>query len=527
MNQPRRFPAGLQVFSDIIEGGYAYVDKTDLMWRMQNLSKYIFLSRPRRFGKTMLSFTLRSFFEGRRDLFEGLKVMELEKEWKSYPVLQITLSEAKDEADESSLVNKLKLILSDYSGKYGRNPEETTPGGMLRGLIRRAYEQTGNQVVVLIDEYDAPLLSVLQDEKRLESYRRVLQELYTPLKASEQMLKFCFITGITKFSQLSIFSTIINVTNISLTPDFATICGITEQELTTQLADGIQKLADYQGVSSDEMHERLRQKYDGYHFAEKSEGVYNPFSVMKAFLLNKLDYYWFDSGTPSYLFHQMQHFHTDITALDNIEVPAQAFDLPTEAMTDALPLLYQSGYLTIKEFDPESEIYTLSIPNQEVRVGFTQGLLPAFVSIDAIKTQTGFALKFWRALKKHDINLAMEEFRAYLSSLPYITGFKDKLKDISTKEGFYEWSLYLIFSMLNIYVVTQVRCAGGRIDVVVHMPDTIYVLELKMRGTAQSALDQINQKGYARQYSTSNKNIVKMGILFSPETRNIEEWVVE
>lgn len=522
----RRYPVGIQTFSEIIRGGYVYADKTDLMWQMQDYAKYIFLSRPRRFGKSLLSTTVCSFFNGEKELFEGLKVMELETEWKRYPVIHFDLSNAKNQPSAHDLTDTLMWMLNHCSPKLAREGNETSPGKRLEGIIRRTYEQTGQQVVIVIDEYDAPLLDVLHEEERLGEYRRVMQEFYQPLKACEAMVRFCFITGITKFSQLSIFSTLNNLTNITMDPVFATICGITEQELVTTFGEDIALLADYHGVTAEEMHAKLKQKYDGYHFSNRDEGVYNPFSLLKAFQQKELHNYWFDTGTPTFLIRQMQHFHTDITSLEKVEVPSSAFDRPTEAMIDALPLLYQSGYLTIKDYDRESEIYTLSIPNQEVRVGFTDGLLPTYVGLEGGYVQAGFALKFWRALKKDDLDLALRELQAYMASLPYVEGFKKKLESVSTAEGFYEWTLYLIFSMLNVYVRTQVKTANGRADVVVYMPDAIYVLELKINGTAQEALEQINSKGYAFAYQTDGRQVRKAGVRFSTETKTVEDWII-
>ena len=275
------------------------------------------------------------------------------------------------------------------------------------------------------------------------------------------------------------------------------------------------------------MHAKLKNRYDGYHFSKQSEEVYNPFSLVKAFMSGEVDNYWFDSGTPTFLIRQMQHFHTDITSLDNLEVPSSAFDKPTEAMDDALPLLYQSGYLTIRTYDKESQMYLLTLPNQEVRVGYAEGLLPAYIGLKSKDVQTGFALKFWRALKQSDIDLAMREMQSYLASIPYVEGFKKKLEDAATAEGFYEYTLYLIFSMLNVYVRTQVKCAGGRTDMVVWMPDTIYVFELKAGGTAEEALKQIGDKGYAIPYTTDERKVVKVGVAFDTETRSISSWLTD
>ena len=523
----RRYPVGIQTFSRLREGGYIYIDKTDLMWRMTHVSPYVFLSRPRRFGKSLLTTTLCSFFRGERELFEGLKVMEMERDWKAYPVLHIDVSMAKGQANLEELCGALKLLLEPYTAIYGKNPMETTPGKSFSGIIRRAYEQTGEQVVVVIDEYDAPLLDVLHEEEQLGGYRHVMQEFYQCLKANEAMIRFCFITGITKFSQLSIFSTLNNITNVSLDPEFAAICGITGEEIDTQMRPDVERLAAEYECSADEMRQMLRDTYDGYHFAGKSPDIYNPFSLMKAFNQRRLDNWWFESGTPSYLIRQMRHFRTDITKLDGLEVPASAFDQPTENMLDALPLLYQSGYMTIKAFDFKSRMYTLGIPNIEVRVGFTEGLLPVVAGVRGSDVQAGFAVRFWRALRQSDTDLALHELQAYLEELPYVEGFKKKLEEVSTAEGFYEWSFYLIFSMLNVYVQTQVKCARGRADMVVFMPDTIYVMELKINGTAQDALDQINDKGYALRYATDGRRVVKAGIGFSVEKRAMTDYIIE
>lgn len=521
----RKYPVGIQTFSEIIENGYVYVDKTDLVWKLAEYAKFIFLSRPRRFGKSLLSSTLHSYFAGERELFEGLKIMELEREWRQYPVLHFDLSGAKH-LPIQGVKDELNLLLKPYEKLYGSNPEESSPGMRMAGIVDRAYEQTGSQVVIIIDEYDAPLLDVLHDDERLADMREVMQEFYQRLKRLEPKLKFCFITGITKFSQLSIFSTINNLMNVTMDPQFAAICGITEHELVTTLHEDIEMLAEKNEMSYEEMHAKLKLQYDGYHFSKFSEEVYNPFSLIKAFMSGEVNSYWFDSGTPTFLIRQMKHFRTDITTLDDMNVPATAFDKPTEAMINALPLLYQSGYLTIKDYDKYTNTYTLAIPNQEVRVGFTEGLLPTYVGLDGSDVQMGFALKFWKALKQNDIDQAMREMQAYLASIPYVEGFKKKLEAESNAEGFYEYTFYLIFSMLNVYVKTQVKCAGGRADIVVWMPDTIYVMELKVNGTAQEALQQIEQRGYALPYEQDGRRIVKVGISFSMESKTITEWVL-
>ena len=522
----RRYPVGIQTFSEIIRNGYVYVDKTDLMWQLTRYAKYIFLSRPRRFGKSVLCSTLNSYFSGDKELFEGLKIMELEKEWKQYPVIHISLSRAKNQTTPEGLRDALIWVMEPLIDIYGRKENEKTPGQVLWGLISRAHKQTGMQAVVILDEYDAPLLDVLHLDI-LDEMRVVLQEFYQVLKDADPMLKFCFITGITKFSQLSIFSTINNLTKVSMYPKFSGICGISEQEVKTVFAEDLEQMAQKYGCDIDEMIQKVKYYYDGYHFSEESDDIYNPYSLMNAFLTKKLGFYWFDSGTPSFLIRQMKHFQTNIMEVDSLEVDASAFDQPTENMQNALPLLFQSGYLTIKDYDPEVDIYTLSIPNQEVRVGYVKGLLPIYIGLEDSDVKTGFAMKFWRALKKGDIDLAMREMQTYMAGIPYVEGFKKKLAEAATREGFHEYTMYLIFSMLNVYARTQVKCAGGRVDMVVWMPDIIYVFELKTSGTPQEALRQIDDHGYAFPFKTDGRKVVKIGVKFNAETRVPEQWAVE
>ena len=522
----RKYPVGIQTFSEIIQGGYLYIDKTDLVWNLAHEAKYIFLSRPRRFGKSLLTTTLKSYFEGRKDLFEGLKIMELEKEWESCPVIHLDLSEAKNQQSDEDLRSALLLLLKPFVEVYGRDEDEKLPGALLKGLIRRAYRQTGRQVAVIIDEYDAPLLDVLHDG-RLEEFRTVMQEFYQPLKASEAMIKFCFITGITKFSQLSIFSTINNLLNVSMQPEYAAICGITEEEFERDMAPDIAMLAQKYECIPEEMHAKLKRQYDGYRFSEVSPDLYNPFSLLKCFQQRKMANYWFESATPTFLIRQMQHFRTDITTMDRIECDASSFDCPTEAMEDALPLLYHSGYLTIKDYRLEGEIFTLSIPNNEVRVGLVRGLIPTYTGLDGREVRNGFALRLWQALKNDDIDTAMQELKSFLAGIPYVEGFKRKLEDAAASEGFYEYTFWLIFNMLNVYAQTQVKCRGGRIDFVVLMPETTYVFELKVNGTAQEALDQINGKGYALPYHSEGRKVVKVGVQFNRDSMTVGEYLVE
>ncbi len=525
MEMKRKYPIGIQTFSEIIKDGYVYVDKTDLVWQLAHYAKFIFLSRPRRFGKSLLSSTFASYFRGEHALFEGLKIMDLETEWVQYPVIHVDLSTAKSQSSAKDLQDAILFLLKPLTSEFGKETDETTPGRLLSGLIHRAYKKTGKQVVVIIDEYDAPLLDVLHEEEMLPESRRVLQEFYQPLKANEALIRFCFITGITKFSQLSIFSTINNLMNVTMDPKFSSICGITEHELVTTLKEDIGLLAEAYKITWEEMHSKLKLQYDGYHFSEDSEEIYNPYSLMKSFLSRKVGNYWFESGTPTFLIRQMMNYQTDIMSLERLEVPSSAFDQPTENMEDALPLLYQSGYITIKDYDRESDTYILAIPNKEVRTGFVSGLVPAYTGLKRNDTE-GFALRFWRALKKNDIDTAMQEMKAFLAGIPYVEGFQKKLEEVKNYEGFYEYTFWLIFNMMNLYARTQVKCAGGRIDFVVQMPDTTYVFELKVNGTAQEAIDQINSNGYALPYQTEDKTVVKVGVQFDRDTMTVGEYMV-
>lgn len=367
----RIYPVGIQTFSDIIKRGCVYVDKTDLIYKLTKKYKYVFLSRPRRFGKSLLSTTLHSYFAGEKDLFKGLAIEGLEKDWTEYPVLHFDMSTFKN-CNLKDLQSKFNYKLSEYESIWGNNPESETPGDRFKNLIISAKEQTGKPVIIIIDEYDAPLLDVLHNEDRLAEIRTIILEFYAPIKANDEYIRFAFITGITKFSQLSIFSAINNLANISMDPEFAAICGITKEELTTTLNQDIELMAEHNGVSKEEMARMLQENYDGYHFTRNSPDIFNPFSLMRALASGEIEDYWFASGTSTYLINQMQRFKTDVTELDNVFAFSSSFDRPTEKMSDALPLLYQSGYLTIKGYDPLSKGYYLGIPNKEVRAGLTK-----------------------------------------------------------------------------------------------------------------------------------------------------------
>ena len=383
----RLYPIGIQTFSKIREGNYLYIDKTEYVYRMtHSASSYMFLSRPRRFGKSLLTSTLHSYFSGRKDLFHGLAMEKLEKEWTEYPVLHFDMSTAKH-ADSEQLLQELNLKLYGYEQIYGRLEEEVNPNQRLMGLIKRAYEQTGKKVVVLIDEYDAPLLDVVHEKENLGVLRNIMRNFYSPLKACDPYLKYVFLTGITKFSQLSIFSELNNLQNISMQDAYSAICGITENELRTQLEEDIRRMAEANGETYDEACIHLKQQYDGYHFSENSEDIYNPFSLFNAFAQKKYANFWFSTGTPTFLIDILQQSDFDIRQLDGVSATAEQFDAPTNVITDPLPVLYQSGYLTIKGYDEEFGIYSLGFPNREVEEGFIKFLLPFYANTNAVESE--------------------------------------------------------------------------------------------------------------------------------------------
>ena len=383
MEQQQKFyPVGIQTFSEIIGKNYLYIDKTGYVYRMtHSASKYMFLSRPRRFGKSLLASTLHSYFEGRKELFKGLVIEKLETEWMSYPVFHFDMSLAKH-VDRERLESMLNIQLYRYEEIYGRLDGEVMLNDRLTGLIQRAYQQTGKQVVVLIDEYDAPLLDVMHEDKNLPILRNVMRNFYSPLKACDPYLRYVFLAGITKFSQLSIFSELNNIKNISMDEPYAAICGITEEEIKEQMSYDLGLLAEKMQITRDEVLAKLKENYDGYHFTWPSPDIYNPFSLFNAFNDGKFNSYWFGSGTPTYLIEMLNKFGVLPSEIGGIEAVAAEFDAPTERMTNITPLLYQSGYITIKGYDSVFDIYTLDIPNKEVRIGLMRNLIPSYITND-------------------------------------------------------------------------------------------------------------------------------------------------
>ncbi|MDY4955642.1 MAG: AAA family ATPase, partial [Prevotella sp.] len=462
------YPIGIQTFEKIRKGGFLYVDKTKYVYDACHPGQFVFLSRPRRFGKSLLTSTFDAYFSGRKELFKGLAIEKLETEWRHYPVLHFDLSDIKKGTTEECELN-LHSQLEDFEKTYGCEKASDDLTIRFRELVKNISRKTESQVVVLIDEYDAPLLTVLHDSERLEPMRTLLQSFYSPLKKLDQYLRFVFITGISKFSQLSIFSQLNNLNNISMLPQYAGICGITERELKDNFQEGVAELGKANNMTTDEVLAKLKLKYDGYCFAEESEGVYNPFSLLSAMQNKKLGNYWFSTGTPTFLVKMMKRFHTDLTKLDGSEAGADDFDAPTENMHSVLPLFYQSGYLTIKAYDPILSNYTLGYPNEEVKVGLMHALLPFYVVKDPVEARTA-AGKMYLALRKDDIDEALEAARAFFAAIPYQEGM---LQDAPTSEGHFTAMLYVMFSFLSQYVYSQVRTAKGRMDILMKTDTTI------------------------------------------------------
>ncbi|MCD8225694.1 MAG: ATP-binding protein [Bacteroides ovatus] len=513
----RLYPIGIQTFSKIREGNYLYIDKTEYVYRMtHSASSYMFLSRPRRFGKSLLTSTLHSYFSGRKELFHGLAMEKLEKEWTEYPVLHFDMSTAKH-ADSEQLLQELNLKLYGYEQIYGRLEEEVNPNQRLMGLIKRAYEQTGKKVVVLIDEYDAPLLDVVHERENLDVLRNIMRNFYSPLKACDPYLRYVFLTGITKFSQLSIFSELNNIKNISMDEPYAAICGISEDEIRLQMKDDLGGLAKKLEITPEEALMKLKENYDGYHFTSPSPDIYNPFSLLNAFADGKFGSYWFGSGTPTYLVKMLDKFGVKPSEIGRRQLKSSVFDAPTETMTDAVPLLYQSGYITIKDYNKMLDLYTLDIPNKEVRLGLMESLLPYYVNNKTPEATTMVAYLFYD-IQNGDMDAALHRLQEFLSTIPNC--------DNKRIEGHYQQVFYIIFSLLGYYVDVEVRTPRGRVDIVLRTKTTLYVMELKLDKSAGEAMEQIDLKNYPERFALCGLPVVKVAVSFDSERCTIGDWEI-
>lgn len=519
MAQARKYPIGIQTFSEIRERNYLYIDKTQyLVDFIDKGYKYVFLSRPRRFGKSLFASMIHAYYEGRKDLFEGLAMGEYEKDWVKHPVLHLDMSAAKH-MDTKQLDDYLDYLLLPYEKQFGTEEnKDKAPNIRFANIVKAAYEQTGRKVVLIIDEYDAPLLDVVHEEQNLAALRRATQNFYSPIKSLDPYLEFVFLTGITKFAQLSIFSELNNLFNISMYDKYSAICGISSEELHTQMLPDVERLAEHLHLSVDETFERLKRKYDGYHFSKNSEDVYNPFSLIKALASDDISDYWFDSGTPTYIIKLLQKYNVGLRDLTGQDAGVSDFDVSPENMTTALPLLYQSGYLTIKHYDPMIDLYTLGYPNEEVRTGMVRSLAANYLT-PAEGTNSSFVIKFVKAVIADDMEQALTLMRAYLAGVSYRLSNKTE-RDVQT-------IFYLVFSLIGSFIKVEEESAHGRADVVITLPSVVYVMELKFDGSADAALRQIDEKGYLIPYTADGKRLVKVGVNYSSEERTITEWRIE
>ena len=512
----RRYPIGIQNFEQLRNNNCVYVDKTELIYQLTHTDSVYFLSRPRRFGKSLLVSTLEAYFQGKKHLFEGLAMERLETEWTEYPVLHMDFSKSKY-TNVESLQAALDVQISRWEEIYGSSEKERTFSNRFEGVIQRAYQQMGKQVVVLIDEYDAPLLDTNSEAALQKELRNIVRDFFSPLKGAGQYLRFLLLTGISKFSQLSIFSELNNLQNISMRDEYSALCGITEKELLTCLQPDIQRMAEANGETYEEACAHLKKQYDGYHFSKKCEDIYNPFSLFNAFNAKDYKHYWFSSGTPTFLLELLQKAQFDVRMMDGMVAMDDQFDAPTDVITDPVPVLYQSGYLTIKGYNPMFRSYTLAYPNSEVRYGFTEALLPRYIHRYA-RENSFYIMTFIEDLMKGDIESCLERTRSFFASIPY---------DLENKtEKHYQTIFYLLFRLMGQYVDAEVKSAIGRADVVVRLADAVYMFEFKYDGSPEEALAQIDSKQYAIPFHADGRKVFKIGVNFDSATRTIGDWKI-
>jgi len=513
----RRLPVGIQDFPEIIEGNYAYVDKTGFVYDLALRYKYVFLNRPRRFGKSLLTSTFESYFSGRKELFEGLEAGRLEKDWTEYPVLHFDLRGAFGDSIEG-LENHLSYLLQIQESKYNIAPNASGIGERMDNLIRQVAQNSGRKAVILVDEYDKPLLDVMADEGQLSKVRMVMRKFYYPIKGNDSSIRFAFITGITKFSQLSIFSEINNLENISIQDRYSSICGISQQELDAQLGDQVASLASQWKMDEAKARKYLKDVYDGYHFSANCPDIYNPFSLLKTFSEGTISSHWFETGTPIFLFEQLKKFSFHPQDFSSVRAPESVFNAPTENMKSMVPLLYQSGYITIKGYDEMTRIYTLDIPNREVKSGLMENLVSYVIGPSFDIPSQLLVAEMFRKFQNEDISGVLDAMKEFLGTIPYTQG--------ANYEGHYQSILYVLFSMLSKYTDVEVRTPRGRVDVVTESPGHIYVIETKLDSTEEDAMAQIDGKNYPERFSLKGKPVVKVAVNFSSSTRNIEGYTI-
>lgn len=519
-----KYPVDTDQFQEIIKQGKFYVDKTEMIYDIINNYKYVFLARPRRFGKSLLCNTFKAFFQGQKDLFEGLKIAEYEKEWEKHPVLHFDMSEMRNCRSSQDMDDVLSAMLEKYETEYGTQKRINDFGARFSQLIRHISKSIQKKVVVIIDEYDTPLMRNLYNEEMKESIRNLLRGFYQTVKLEGEHLRFVFITGVTKFSQLSIFSELNNLTQISMFDKYSGLCGITQEELDTVMRPCVEEYAEKLKITIDEAYALLKKNYDGYRFSPNSKDVYAPFSLLRALDAHDTQHYWFESGTSSSLIEHLRHFPKfNPIDYDGIMLSANAFNVPCEQASTPIPLLYQSGYLSIDTYDKELKTYTLHFPNYEVRQGMVENLVDYLMDTDQLERDTTIT-NMTIAFRQGDISTALSHMRSWIDSIPYEIIEKKEWMAKKSFENFYKMLMYTVFTLLNSRIDTEVKCILGRADVVIQTPKYVYVLELKVDKTVDDALKQIEDKGYAIQYEASGRKIIKCGVTISSEKRNITHW---
>ena len=510
------YPIGIQNFEDLRNGDYVYVDKTEQIYRLVSTGKYYFLSRPRRFGKSLLVSTIEAYMSGRKDLFGGLALEKLETEWTAYPVLHLDLSGKAYNSPEDLDVT-LDQHLKGWEATYGINPQYRQPETRFKDVIDAAYAATGRQAVILIDEYDKPIIDNLDNPELQEYYRSLLQGFYGVLKSKDGSIRLGFLTGVTKIGKLSVFSGLNNLNDISMDPEYSDICGISSSELHNHFSESVMELAERNSMTEDECYSKLKEMYDGYHFSEDAEGMYNPFSLLNTLQKNRFNEYWFETGTPSFLVKVMQRTSFDITTLSDEEVDSTLLSSINTIFENPIPLLYQSGYLTITGYDREFGLYRLGFPNSEVKTGFLSFLFQYYIPGEPTSGITLIS-KLARAARTGKPEEMMRLLEGLFARANYqIQG--DAERD-------FQYAMYLIFELLGEYVRTEYQTSNGRIDILLQTEANIYIIEIKTEGSADDALKQIEEKGYAKAFAADSRKIFKIGVNFDKSSRRIEEWKV-
>ncbi len=511
------YPIGIQNFEKIRKAGYFYVDKTALVHQLARTGSYYFLSRPRRFGKSLLISTFEAYFQGKKELFEGLAMEKLEKDWIKHPILHLDLNIERYDTPES-LNDILEKNLSKWEKLYGADASERSFSLRFAGIIERACEQTGQGVVILVDEYDKPMLQAIGNEELQKEYRNTLKPFYGALKTMDGCIRFAFLTGVTKFGKISVFSDLNNLNDISMWNKYIDICGISEQDLHENLEVEMHEFADAQGMTYERFRDKLREYYDGYHFTHNSIGIYNPFSLLNAFDRKEFGSYWFETGTPTYLVKLLKKHHYNLERLAYEETDAQVLNSIDSESTNPIPMIYQSGYLTVKGYEEEFGIYRLGFPNREVEEGFIRFLLPFYAHTN--KVEAPFEIqKFVHEVRIGDCDSFFRRLQSFFADTPY-----ELVRDL---ELHYQNVLFIVFKLMGFYTKVEYHTSEGRADLVLQTDKFIYVMEFKLEGTAEEALEQINEKHYAQPFEADGRPLFKIGVNFSSETRNIERWIIE